>query len=59
MQRRYLEQRHIDLESGRSCLALDREYWRALEALAYEYGWNTRRVSFGHSSAEDGDCISA
>ena len=59
MQRRYLEQRHIDLESGRSCLALDREYWRALEALAYEYGWNTRRVSFGQSSAEDGDCISA
>ena len=59
MQRRYLEQRHIDLESGRSCLALDRECWRALEALAYEYGWNTRRVSFGQSSAEDGDCISA
>ena len=34
MVRRYLEQRHIDLDSGRSCLALEREYWRALEVLA-------------------------
>ena len=59
MQRRYLEQRHIDLDSGRSCLALGREYSRALEVLAYEYGWNTWRVSFGQSSAEDGECISA
>ena len=35
----YLEQRHIDLDSGRSCLALEREYWQALEVLAYEDGW--------------------
>ena len=40
MLRRYLEQRHIDLDSGRSCLALEREYWQALEVLAYEDGWN-------------------
>ena len=43
MLRRYLEQRHIDLDSGRSCLALEREYWRALEVLAYEDGWNNWR----------------
>ena len=36
MLRQYLEQRHIDLDSGRSCLALEREHWQALEALAYE-----------------------
>ena len=35
----YLEQRHIDLDSGRSCLALEREYWQALEVLAYEFDW--------------------
>jgi predicted DNA-binding ribbon-helix-helix protein len=40
MLRRYLEQRHIDLDSGRSCLALEREYWQALEVLAYEDGWS-------------------
>ena len=28
MLRRYLEQRHIELYSGRSCLALEREYWQ-------------------------------
>jgi predicted DNA-binding ribbon-helix-helix protein len=38
MLKRYLEQRHIDLDSGRSCLALEREYWHALEVLAYEDG---------------------
>ena len=43
MLRRYLEQRHIDLDSGRSCLALEREYWKALEVLAYEDGWNNWR----------------
>ena len=43
MLRRYLEQRHIDLDSGRSCLALEREYWQALEVLAYEDGWNNWR----------------
>ena len=46
MLRRYLEQRHIDLDSGRSCLALEREYWRALEVLAYEDGWNNWRDFF-------------
>ena len=27
----YLEQRYISLESGRSSIALEREYWTALE----------------------------
>ena len=44
--KRYLEQRHIDLDSGRSCLALEREYWQALEVLAYEDGWNNWRDFF-------------
>ena len=35
----YLEQRHITLASGRSSIALEREYWKALETLAYEDGW--------------------
>ena len=35
---RYLEQRHIDLDNDHSCLALEREYWQALEVLAYEDG---------------------
>ena len=46
MLRRYLEQRHIDLDNGRSCLALIREYWQALEVLAYEDGWNNWREIF-------------
>ena len=46
MLRRYLEQRHIDLDNGRSCLALEREYWQALEDLAYEEGWNNWREIF-------------
>ena len=46
MLRKYLEQRHIDLDSGRSCLALEREYWQALEVLAYEDGWNNWRDFF-------------
>ena len=46
MLRGYLEQRHIDLDSGRSCLALEREYWQALEVLAYEDGWNNWREFF-------------
>jgi len=45
MPKRYLEQRHIDLDSGRSCLALEREYWQALEVLAYEDGWNNCVIS--------------
>ena len=46
MLKRYLEQRHIDLDSGRSCLALEREYWQALEVLAYGDGLNNRRDFF-------------
>ena len=42
----YPEQRHINLDSGRSCLALEREYWQALEVLAYEEGWNNWREFF-------------
>ena len=46
MLRRYLEQRRIKLDNGRSYLALDREYWQALEVLAYEDGWNNWREFF-------------
>ena len=46
MLKRYFEQRHIDLDSGRSCVALEREYWKALEDLAYEDGWNNWRDFF-------------
>ena len=46
MLRRYLVQRHIDLDSGRSCLVLEREYWQALEVLVYEDGWNNWRDFF-------------
>ena len=38
MLKRHFEQRHIDLDSGRSCLAVAREYWKALEGRAYEEG---------------------
>ena len=70
--KQHLEQRHIDLDSGRSCLALEREYWQALEVLAYEDGWNNwrdffymrvlpdkpRRYISRQSCTEDGDCVS-
>ena len=46
MLKKYLEQRHIDLDNGRSCLALEREHWQALEVLAYEDGWNNWREFF-------------
>ena len=46
MLRQYLEQRHIDLDSGRSCLALEREYWQALEVLAYGESWHDWRDFF-------------
>ena len=46
MLRRYLVQRHIDFDSGRSCLVLEREYWQTLEVLAYEDGWNKWRDFF-------------
>ena len=39
----YLVQRHITLASGRSSIALEREYWKALETLAYEDGWHNWR----------------
>ena len=41
--RQYLEQSHIDLDSERSCLALEREYWQALEVRDYKEGWNNWR----------------
>ena len=46
MQQQYLEQRHIDLEHGRSCLALEKVYWDAIEALANDDGWVTWRDFF-------------
>ena len=46
MLKKYLEQRHIDLDTGRSCLALEREYWNAIEVLAYEDGWHNWRDFF-------------
>ena len=46
MLKNYLEQRHIELDSGRCCLALERKYWQALEVLAYEDGWNNWREFF-------------
>jgi len=33
----------MDLDSGRSCLALEREFWVTFEVLAYEDGWNKWR----------------
>ena len=42
----YLEQRHINLASGRSSIALEREYWKALKMLAYEDGWHNWRDFF-------------
>jgi predicted DNA-binding ribbon-helix-helix protein len=42
----YLVQRHISLESGRSSIALEREYWKALETLAYDDGWHNWRDFF-------------
>ena len=63
MLKRHLVQRHIDLDSGRSCLALEREYWQALEVLAYEDGWNNWRdffcvrVIFKESETLEGEVI--
>ena len=42
----YLERRHITLASGRSSIALEREYWKALESLAYHDGWHNWRDFF-------------
>ena len=49
MLRQYLEQRHIDLDGGRSCLALEREYRQAREVLAYENSWNKWRVFYSRN----------
>ena len=38
--------RQIDSENSRICQRLEREYWRALEVLAYEDGWNNWRDFF-------------
>ena len=46
MLKRYLEQRHISLAFGRSSIALEREYWKALETLAYDEGLHNWRDFF-------------
>lgn len=46
MLKNYLEQRHINLASGKSCIALEREYWKALDRLAYDDGWHNWRDFF-------------
>ena len=46
MLKHYLEQRHITLASGRSSIALEREYWKALETLSYEDGCHDWRDFF-------------
>lgn len=46
MLRRYQEKRHIDLDRGRSLLALEREYCLAPKVLTYEDGLNNRRDFF-------------
>jgi len=46
MLKNYLEQRYISLASGRSSIALEREYWKALEALAHDDGWHNWRDLF-------------
>jgi hypothetical protein len=49
MHKRFLEQRHINLDSGRSCLASERKCWRAREVLAYEDSWNKWRDFFSRN----------
>jgi len=46
MLKRYLEQRHIDLDNGRGYLALERVYWQTLEVLGDKDGWNNWRDFF-------------
>jgi hypothetical protein len=46
MLKQCLEQRHIILGSDRSCLALEKEFWEALETLAHIQGWNSWRDFF-------------
>lgn len=46
MLRRLLQQRHIILDSGRTTLALKKEYWQVMERFAEEDGWSTWRDWF-------------
>jgi len=43
---RLLQQRHIILDSGRTTLALEKEYWQAMERFAEDDGWSTWRDWF-------------
>ena len=49
MLKKYLEQRQIDLDSGQSCSALERECWQARAVLAYEDSWNKWRVFYSRN----------
>ena len=49
MHKRFLEQRHINLDSGRSCLGSERKWWQAREVLAYEDSWNKWRNFFSRN----------
>jgi len=46
MLRRLLVQRHIILDSGRTTLALEKEYWQVMERFAEDDGWSTWRDWF-------------
>ena len=46
MLKRYLIQRHIILDSGRTTLALEKEYWQVMERFAEDDGWSTWRDWF-------------
>ena len=46
MLKRYLIQRHINLDTGRTTLALEKEYWQVMERFAEEDGWSTWRDWF-------------
>jgi hypothetical protein len=43
---RLLQQRHIILDSGRTTLALEKEYWQVMERFAEDDGWSTWRDWF-------------
>ena len=45
MLKRYLEQRHIDLDSGRSCLALERETGKHLKSWPMKTAGTTGVIS--------------
>ena len=46
MLKRYPEQRHVDLDSGCGCLALQLQRWQECEFKAYGNGWNNCRDFF-------------